>query len=64
MDKQEMMLEEYLDNLKAGEKVVITKLDNGNLDVSEYDDIVRENKRLQELVDKIKCIQHQLIQYH
>lgn len=60
MDKQEMMLDEYLDNLKTGEKVVITKLDNGNLDVSEYDDIVKENKRLQELVKKI----NRLIEYN
>ena len=60
MDKQDIMLEEYLDNLDTGEKVVITKLDNGNLDVSEYDDVVRENKRLHELVKKI----NRLIELH
>ena len=66
MDKQEngeieaIMLEEYLDNLDTGEKVVITKLDNGNLDVSEYDDVIKENKRLQELVKKI----NRLIEYN
>lgn len=60
MDKQKMMLEEYLNNLKTGEKVVITKLDNGNLGVSEYDDVIKENKKLQELVKKI----NRLIEYN
>ena len=60
MDKQELMLEEYLDSLKTGEKVVITKLNNGNLGVSGYDDVIRENKRLQDLVKKI----NRLIKYN
>ena len=52
MDKQEngeikeIMLDEYLDNLKTGEKVLVCKLENGNLNVVKYDELLDKINRL------------------
>ena len=56
MDNQEsgiiepIMLEEYLDNLKPGEKVIICKMQNGNLNVVEYDDFL---DRVEKYINKL-----------
>ena len=61
MDKQEsgeiepIMLEEYLDSLKTGEKIVICKLDNGNLNVLGYDEILNKINRLIEFNSYDEC---------
>ena len=61
MDKQEsgaiepIMLEEYLDSLKTGEKVIVCKLPNGNLNVVKYDEILDKINRLIEFNSYDEC---------
>lgn len=46
MDKQEsgeikpIMLNDYADNLKVGDTIIIHKLENGNLNVITYDELL------------------------
>lgn len=61
MDKQEngdikeIMLEEYLDNLKTGEKVLVCKLENGNLNVVKCDELLDKINRLIEYNSYDEC---------
>lgn len=61
MDKQEngeikpLMLEEYLDTLNTGEKVVVCKLPNGNLNVIKYDELLDKINRLIEYNSYDEC---------
>lgn len=61
MDKQEngeieeIMLDEYLDNLSPGEKVVICKLSNGNLNVVKYDELLDKINKLIEYNSYDEC---------